>query len=188
MCAQSEKDAEWTGERVQLRPITDGDTERIVQWRNQPSVRRNFLDQRLFTAESHRAWLEKRVWTGQVAQFIVLRRDTGEAIGSVYLRDIDRQNSRCEYGIFLGEASARGHGFGSEACRLACRHAFQTLGLRRVFLRVLADNTAAVRSYEKAGFRFEGRLRRHVCLDGTFHDLILMGLLREEFEAENRDE
>ncbi len=168
------------GEKVSLRPITEADTEQIVRWRNRPEVRAWFLDQRLFTAESHRQWLESRVKTGEVAQFIVTRLETGEEVGSVYLRDIDRQAGRCEYGVFLGEPSARGRGLGSEACRLACRYAFETLGLHRVFLRVLADNADAIRSYERAGFRREGLLRDHVRLGGVWRDLVLMGLLRGE--------
>lgn len=171
------------GEKISLRPIADADTENIVRWRNSPAVRANFLDQRLFTAESHRWWLKNRVETGEVAQFIVTRLDTGQDVGSVYLRDIDRDNGRCEYGVFLGEESARGLGLGSEACRLACRYAFGALGLRRVFLRVLADNAGAIRSYEKAGFRREGLLRAHVVLGGVPRDLVLMGLLAAEFDG-----
>ena len=171
------------GEKISLRPIADADTDAIVRWRNSPAVRANFLDRRLFTPETHRRWLESRVRTGEVAQFVATRLDTGEDVGSAYLRDIDRDNGRAEYGVFLGEESARGLGFGSEACRLLCRYAFEALGLRRVFLRVLADNAGAIRSYEKAGFRREGLLREHVVLDGAPRDLVLMGLLASEFDA-----
>ena len=175
------------GSRISLRPIADADTDNIVRWRNSDSVRRYFLDQRLFTPQSHRQWMQTRVNTGQVAQFIITRLDTGEDIGSVYLRDIDRDNLTCESGIFLGEDSARGKGFGSEACRMACRFAFETLGMERVFLRVLADNTAAIRSYQHAGFRQKGLLRQHILANGVRRDLLLMGMLKGELLLQNRE-
>ena len=174
--------AELRGRLVALRPIADTDTDNIVRWRNDPAVLHNFIDRRAITPLSHRTWLRTRVATGEVRQFIVTRLDTGADIGSVFLRDVDAANGHCEYGIFLGENSARGRGFGSEACVLALRYAFGELGMHRVFLRAFADNEQALRSYEKAGFRREGLLRGHVLRDGVYCDLAILGILKEEFD------
>ena len=89
--------------------------------------------------------------TGRVVQFMICLSD-GREIGSVYFRDIDRQEGVAEYGIFIGEEEDLGRGYGTAAARLALRFAFEDLRLRTIFLRFLADNIAAGKSYEHAGF------------------------------------
>ena len=61
------------------------------------------------------------------------------------------------------------------------RYAFEELGLNRVELETYSFNARAIRCYEKAGFRREGIRRRALYRDGKFHDVILMGILKEEF-------
>ena len=92
----------------------------------------------------------------------------------MYLRDIDREHRRAEYGIFIGEKGALGCGFGTQAAGLVLRYSFETLKLHKLMLRVLAGNVRARRSYEKAGFVQEAYLRDEVYLDGGFQDVILM--------------
>lgn len=65
------------------------------------------------------------------------------------------------------------------------RYAFYSRGLNRVYLRVLASNKSALSCYQHCGFREEGRMRSHVFKLGRWVDVIVMGLLREEFEVAN---
>ena len=141
---------------VRLRMMTAEDTEKIVTWRNKDFVRRNFIYQESFTAKGHLAWIRDQVEPGKVVQFIICLSD-GREIGSVYFRDIDREKGVAEYGIFIGEEDAMGCGYGTEAARLALDYAFTRLKLHKVFLRFLADNIGAGRSYEHAGFHLTDR-------------------------------
>ena len=54
--------------------------------------------------------------------------------------------------------------------------------LNRVFLRVFADNPRAIKSYENAGFKYEGTFRDDVIIDGTGYDMVFMGILKREWE------
>ena len=83
--------------------------------------------------------------------------------------------------ITIGETDAWGHGYGTEAARLMLWLAFERIGLHRVGLSVFAFNERAIRSYEKAGFRVEGRLREAIARDGRYWDEIQMGVLRDEW-------
>ena len=168
------------GEKIYLRPITPQDTDRIVRWRNNPRVRRNFIYQKPFTREGHLAWVETKVNTGEVIQFIICEKGTDRPVGSVYFRDISREHHRAEYGIFIGEDDAVGKGIGSETCRLACGYGFEVAKWHKIMLRALSDNAAALRSYEKAGFVQEAYLREEVCIDGGYRDVVLMGLINPE--------
>ena len=136
---------------IYLRPMMVEDTDSIVTWRNRDFVRRNFIYQEPFTREGHLSWIRDQVETGRVVQFMICLPDD-RAIGSVYFRDIDRQEGVAEYGIFIGEEDALGRGYGTMAARLALKFAFGDLQLRAIFLRFLADNIAARRSYEHVGF------------------------------------
>lgn len=158
---------------IELRPITEADTDKIVHWRNQDFVRSRFLYQEPFTREGHLHWLRAQVDTGRVVQFLIVLPD-GREIGSVYFRDIDRTAGCAEYGIFIGEEDALGCGYGTQAAQAALEYAFGTLKLGKVFLRVLADNERAVRSYERVGFRVIRDREETVELADGKHRVIFM--------------
>ena len=164
---------------VTIRPITYDDTENIIKWRNSEYVNSRFIDRRLFTKESHEAWLKNFVEAGKAAQFIILL--DGEAVGSVYLRDIDADKKEAEYGIFIGEESARGKGVGTKSAKLILKYAFEELKLEKIFLRVFKDNPGAVRSYEKAGFKKIDRVDT-LTIDGETLEVIFMELEKKDFE------
>lgn len=163
------------GTGIYLRPMTYEDTDLIVAWRNSDAVRKNFIYQELFTREGHEHWIRTMVETGRVVQMMICDIATDRPLGSVYIRDIDRQHNKAEYGIFIGEDSARGRGVGTAAAGLMLRYCFEEEGLHRVYLRAFADNVQAVRSYEKAGFVREGLLKDDVRIDGEYRDIVWMG-------------
>ena len=168
------------GERLSLRPITDADTDDVVRWHSDPEVRRFFLYRGPFTPEIQRAWLRDKVAAGKVIQYVIVERDSGRNVGSVYFRDVDPDNESAEYGIFIGEASARRRGIGTETAKLFTDFGLNVLHLHRISLKVLGDNEVARRSYEKAGFRTEGVFRDYVKLDGVFTDVVFMAKLGED--------
>lgn len=173
------------GVGVTLRPITLDDTSLIVKWRNNPEVMRNFIFQEPFTEEMHRIWMNTRVLTGEVIQYIIEDNSTEQPIGSVYLRDIDYVYRSAEYGVFIGENSARGKGYGTETAELFVKYMFAYLNLHRIFLRVLDGNAAACKSYEKAGFIKEGVFRDMVKIQGIYRDVIFMAKINEREVAGN---
>ncbi len=162
---------------IYLREMIYDDTEDIVRWRNSEGVRKNFIYQGLFTKESHENWIKTMVETGKVVQLMICEAATNKPVGSVYVRDIDRTHNKGEYGIFIGEETARGKGYGTAAAQLMIKYCFEELKLHRLFLRVYADNYQAIRSYEKGGFVKEAYLRDDVFVDGRYRDIVLMGII-----------
>lgn len=162
---------------IYLRKMTYDDTEDIIRWRNSEGVRKNFIYQGLFTRESHENWIKTMVETGKVVQLMICEAATNKPVGSVYVRDIDRTHNKGEYGIFIGEETARGKGYGTATAKLMIKYCFEELKLHRLFLRVYADNYQAIRSYEKGGFVKEAYLRDDVFVDGRYRDIVLMGII-----------
>ena len=103
-------------------------------------------------------------------------------IGFAMLYGLDgaHQAGRLAWGI--GEAAYRGKGYGADALQLVLRYAFDELNLHRVGAEVPAYNTRALHVLERAGWRREGVLREALRRDGRWWDLLLLGILRSEWE------
>src|SRR5439155_11043017 len=104
------------------------------------------------------------------------------AIGTVGLSGISARHRRAEFGILIGDHTARGLGLGFEASKLLLDDAFGALGLARVFLQVFSDNAAALKLYARIGFVQAGRLRAHAVRNGVAADVLVMGLLADEYD------
>jgi len=87
-------------------------------------------------------------------------------------------------GVMIGVKDLWGRGYGTDAVRALCRHAFAEMNLHKVRLEVIATNPRAEAVYERVGFRREGVLREEFYRQGRYHDVIRMGLLRGELREE----
>jgi RimJ/RimL family protein N-acetyltransferase len=87
-------------------------------------------------------------------------------------------------GVSIGDRDYWGRGFGTDAVRLIVQYGFLELDLRRISLGLHAYNERALKSYEKCGFKMEGRMRGEGWRDGVHYDSFWMGILREEWLAQ----
>jgi RimJ/RimL family protein N-acetyltransferase len=130
-----------------------------------------------------RAWVEHRIqwWTeGRGVTFAIARRTSPSTlIGTVSLRRFAKDR-RAELGYWLA-ASAWGHGFATEACRAALAFGFNTFELARVYAQVISDNTASMHVLDKLGMVREGTKRQHIVKAGKLRDVVIYGLLRDEW-------
>ena len=104
-----------------------------------------------------------------------------QLIGFVVLFNLKWRNQTAELAIGIGEQAYRGKGYGHDALNLILNYAFAELCLRRVSLTVLDYNARAIRAYERVGFQREGAHRQAVNRNAQYHDLLLYGILREEW-------
>jgi len=165
---------------VSLRLIDSSDTANIVKWRNLPNVQSNFIFQDNITVDSHENWIKSHIKKGKAIQFIIVTEEYGD-IGTVYLRDINEQHRKAEFGIFIGEDYARGKGYGTMAARLILQYAFAKLNLNKVFLRVFSDNIGAIKSYESVGFLEEGYFIEDVIIKGAPKNMVFMAILQSQY-------
>lgn len=173
------------GEQIYLRAVEETDAPDYVRWLNDPEVNR-YLEMGRFPLNLLREQeYVRKLYTDQknLSLAIVLK-DGDWHIGSVGLHGLHQVHRSASFGIVIGEKDCWGKGYGTEATRLIVRHGFQTLNLNRVYLRVIAFNIRGIRSYEKVGFVREGILRQDHYSEGEYHDVIVMGILREEWKAE----
>jgi len=174
------------GKKVRLRPIEREDLPRFVEWFSDPEVRRHLLVYLPFSLAQEERWFEGLQERLQRQEEVLLAIETADGvhIGNVGLYAIDWKNRNAELGIAIGEKACWGQGYGADAIRTLLGLAFREMNLHRVFLRVDADNVRGIHCYEKDGFRREGTLREVVFREGTYHDQYIMGILKQEFEAD----
>jgi RimJ/RimL family protein N-acetyltransferase len=130
--------------------------------------------------------LEKKPFDDYLFSIHTLESD--QVIGFIWLGAIEWNHGNGWVGVGLGERAYWGKGYGTEAMRVILRYAFTELNLHRVSLDVFSYNPRAIRSYEKVGFLFEGRLRKLLARDGERADDVWMGILREEWVQRQRGE
>jgi UDP-4-amino-4,6-dideoxy-N-acetyl-beta-L-altrosamine N-acetyltransferase len=169
-------------EKIKIRPIKKSDTNNILKWRNNPRVLEHFIYQEKLTKKEHLNWLKTQVKSKKVYQFIIHDNEDLKDIGSIYLRDIDYKNNKAEFGIFIGEDSARGKGMGTLATKEILEFAFKKLKLNKVYLRVFAKNLNAISSYKKSGFVEEGLFKEDIIIKNTKTDLIFMAIFKKDWE------
>lgn len=167
---------------IYLRPLVDADvSERYVAWMNDPKTTR-FLESRLrsWTVAALLEHVDRDARSDKIEALAICLCDSKRHVGNIRLSGIDRYHRHASLGLLVGEADCRSRGIGTAAIRLACAHAFDVLGLRRVTAGCYASNTASLRAFEKAGFAIEGRLRnRWRDVDG-YVDGIIVGLVKPE--------
>lgn len=106
-----------------------------------------------------------------------------QLIGFVVLFNLKWSSQSAQLAIGIGSVDFRGKGYGQDALRLILNYAFSELNLNRVGLTVMDYNTRAIKAYERAGFVREGAQRQAVRRGGAYHDLLVYGILRAEWET-----
>lgn len=172
------------GERVALGPLHAGLFPLFERWDNDFWViDRGGDDPGPRTSDAIRDGWERLLrgerddWLG----FAIYALPDLRAIGMANLRDFQNRHGTAEFGITIVDAANRGRGYGTEATQLLLDYAFTVLGVHNVWLDTPAYNTAALRAYEKVGFREIGRRRGARVLAGHRYDVVLMDCLADEF-------
>ena len=127
-------------------------TETYVSWLKDPEVTK-FLQSRDQSLKELSAYVAHRECDPNVRFWAIVSNETSAHIGNVKLEPIDWSAKSAVFGMLLGDRAYWGRGIGSEVTRLVVEHAFEGLGLEKIELGVEKDNAAAIRVYEKAGFR-----------------------------------
>lgn len=177
-------DGPLVGELVVLRRHRPENLAAFQRWYRDPEISRltRYRTEPMSPQEVER-YFRARVLGGDTLSFAIHLASDDRLIGSATFSQLDVANGSVTYHITIGERDCWGLGYGTEATELMLELAFERLGLHRVALAVFEFNERAIRSYEKAGFGIEGRLRDTIYRDGRHWDEISMSVLEPEWRA-----
>ncbi len=168
---------------INLKPLSLDDVSPFYEWINDDmSIKYSLsLFQSLHTKDQIDQWFHAVINDSTNFNRGIFLNDSNRLIGYAGICNISNANRSGEYFIFIGDRQEWGKGIGSEVTRLTLRMGFEELGLHRIMLTVSEPNYAAIKAYEKAGFKLEGRMREACFRDNQFHDKLFMSVLEEEW-------
>lgn len=173
--------------RIYLREITEEDGHLIVKWRNAPSVSSHCLNQVPITLESNLEFYNTKVKTGQYLQYIVERIDEdfgvlSYPIATVYLKDIDPTNKRCELCIFTSDDQEWNTESQSIAVKQLLEKAFHELNMHKVYSYVFYKYIDEAELLKRAGFATEAILKSEaIDSEGSYQDIVRFSIFENQF-------
>ena len=173
------------GPRLRLSAVQEADYEALARWHQDTAFLR-LLDARPAmppTPKMIREEIEDLQKSQRSFAFSVRLLDSDALIGYAEIDGILWAHRVGGLGLGIDDPAYRGQGYGTEAAGLALAFAFRELNLHRITATVFSYNQASLRMCEKLGFTREGVFREFLERDGQRHDMILLGLLRREWEA-----
>lgn len=180
----------YSGKNIILRRVRPSDLDEIMKYVNDYDVYSSFTDSvPLPKSEEYQLrWIENSV-NKKIITFAIEEKNTGEFLGTCQLRGIDTVNAKAILSIIIGKSGAQGKGYGRDSVNTLLDFAFNELNLHKVSLYVYEDNIAAIKLYEKCGFKSEGRLKNEIYRRGGYCDQLAFSILRNEYlkEAERNE-
>lgn len=174
-------------ERLRLRPFAASDAVDVQRLAGDRAVADTTLNvphpYEVGAAEQWISTHQPKFEAGELANFAVTRLDSGELVGAIGLRIVQRSD-RAELGYWIGKPYW-GRGYCTEAGTAVLDYGFNVLGLNRIHASHLSRNPASGRVMQKLGMQHEGTARQHAKKWDRYEDLVLYGLLRDEQERSN---
>lgn len=170
-------------ERLKLRPFGLDDAPEVQRLAGSPEVARTTLTvPHPYEDGVAEAWIrthaDERAAGRNVVYAITMKGD-GSLVGSINVA-ISEKHHHGEIGYWVG-TPFWGQGYCTEAARAMVAFCFDSLALHRVHAHHMRINAASGRVMQKIGMTHEGCLRQHVEKDGVLHDVVLYGMLRDDF-------
>ena len=170
------------GEKVVLKVIEEKDLDKIFLWKNDYNLSLLIKSHPLPSARYEvEEWFRKNQSDKNQVLLGIYELESKKILGIVRLMFIDWISSTAEFGIFIGNEEDRNKGIGKETIKLALDFSFKDLKFNRIFLKVIESNHKAIEVYKSFGFIKEGLLREHFWCNNKYNDLVIMGLLKNDY-------
>lgn len=161
-----------------LRPVVEDDCNLLFDWRNRPEVREYMYASSRISLAEHRSWFSAMLLDKTRHFFVMSIKDVDCAV--ISFTDIQEGHS-CSWGFYSGPYALPGISLIIELAGLG--YAFETINIRRLHCEVLSGNQQVINLHKKAGFTQEGCLRKARKTPRGVEDVIIFGMLSEEWPA-----
>ena len=174
----------WQGERTRLRPFRLEDAElRFMASLDSPT--RQIVQDGIelpTSVELQKEWLEKAAGSKDDGMIrFAMDNFEGATVGWVTLHSRNQKNGTFGFGVAV-YPDYRGHGNAVDAVRTLLKYGFWEQRFQKCNSACVHTNEASIRMHAKLGFIEEGKIRRNSFFNGKYHDEVLFGMTREEFD------
>lgn len=170
------------GEIVGLRAIERGDLDQLRAWRNRPEYRRYFREYRELNDDQQRRWYETAVnGDPSTRMFSIVELANDRLLGACGLCYINWVDRNADFSLYIGADDLYiDDRFATDAARVLIRYGFDELNLHRLWSEIYDFDHAKQRLFDRLGFRLDGRHRQTHWSEGSWHDSLFYGLLRDD--------
>jgi len=169
------------GEKIYLRPVEPEDAKFLSKGENDPVVRDALFLALPVSLTNEQEKIEQLIKSKDAIILIIVEKETNQSVGQTAFFRIDFISRAAVFYLAILDPACWSKRFGSEATKLMVDYAFKTLNLNRIQLHVCAENTPAIKIYERVGFIKEGVLRQAMFRNGNYVDFWVMGMLRDDW-------
>ena len=170
------------GDRVRLIPPDRSlHLENALRWMNDPAVTATIEFNLGATRKQEEAFFDRVEARADADLFWAVLAEDERHIGFIDLHDVSLRHRLAIGGLVIGDRSAWGRGYASEAVNLRTRFAFDAMGLHRIEGHTICP--AMRRVYEKCGYRHEGTWREKLWRGGRWHDAELFAILERDYRT-----
>jgi RimJ/RimL family protein N-acetyltransferase len=126
--------------------------------------------------------LEKKIEEDKnLYHFMIRAKVDDRLIGKAMINRIEWANGGCQIRLGIGSAEDRRKGYGTQAAKMLLRFTFAELNMFRVTAQVAEYNAGAIALVKKLGFTEEVRRRQSLEREARRWDLLVFGLLKDEW-------
>ncbi|RKY10378.1 MAG: hypothetical protein DRP56_01180 [Planctomycetota bacterium] len=170
------------GKKYNLREIRKEDLPLKVRWINDPKVHVNLHYDIPITLKKTTQWFE-RTQNDSSRLDLIIETLTGTPVGLIGLLDISERDKTTEIYIAIGETEYWGKGAMLETESMLIEYVIRELNLYKILAQTRPANIGSIITMKKLGFQIEGTLRQEKCIQGERVDILIMGLLKDEFNC-----
>lgn len=171
------------GRKVILRAMEPKDAGILREMFNDPKMEENVVGWAFPVSQySQERWLETHFADEKDKRFMIETKE-GVSIGAISLMHIDWKNRCAGHGLKIAAKEYRMQGIGTDAVMAIMRYTFDELNLHRLEGCILDNNAVSLALYTKCGWSREGVKREGIYKNGRFHDLIVVGILEQDYRA-----
>ena len=172
------------GERIRLRPVQEKDLETLYPSMNNLDYRGAFFPLGLHSEPKFRREFDEHGFWSKDEGMLLLVDPDDEAVGEIEFFPISHYLVGYELSYLIFGEEHAGKGFATEAVQLLTEYLFARLRINRLQLNIHPDNEPSRRVATKAGYTLEGLMRGCWFHGGTYHDLEIWSILRDELRSD----
>lgn len=169
--------------KIFLRRFEEGDLKYKVKWVNDAENNKTLLFDYPISLSETKEWFKKTFFNRSRWDFVIIEKRSKNIIGMTGLINVNLRHRNAQFFITIGEKKFKGKGLSKIAINLVLEFAFNELGLQKIYLLTLANNTLARRIYENIGFKQEAFFKKEYNIHGDLKDIYRHALLKEDFSV-----
>ena len=167
---------------IEFKSLKEEHLEMLLKWRTQPDVTKYMATDIEYDMEKQKQWFQM-ISNDESSQYWIITFKT-IPVGLIALVDTNWIHQYTVWDYYIGEQKYRAT-LGGIIPLYLLNYVFKDLKLNKIFANVMMENKQIIKIFRLYGFREVGVYKQHYYKNGCYHDVLMMELLAENWNAQN---